>query len=124
MDILPGLFSEDQVAERFRVSVRVVRENARKMNVGRKFARKRYLTEDEMLEMMKGGSPCSGFSSGRGRRSGTSGGRSPDKPSTRLQRKETKAMLDGLRGNSKPSSPDQPTKNVTPLRSKTPPLST
>ena len=80
MDILPGLFSEDQVAERFRVGVRVVRENALKRNIGRKFARKRYFTEDDILGLMKGGSPCSGSSGGRGRRSGTSGAHLPDTP--------------------------------------------
>jgi hypothetical protein len=125
MVILPGLFSEDQVAERFDVSVRVVREHACEKGIGSKFSRKRYFTEADILELMKGGmATCSESSKGRARRSGTSEGRSPDELSTRLQKNETKRMLDGLRGRSKSSSQGPPAKNVTPLRSKTQHLST
>jgi hypothetical protein len=125
MDILPGLFSEDQVAERFGVGVRVVREHACAKRIGSKFSRKRYFTEADILELMKGGkATCSGSSKGGARRSGMSEGRLPGELSTRLQKQKTKAMLDGLRGRSKSSLQDQPAKNVTPLRSKTQPLST
>ena len=108
MDILPGLFSEDQVAERFGVGIRVVRETALKRHIGRKFARKRYFTEDEVLGLMKGSSTCLSSSGGRGRRFSTSEEPSTDNLSTRLQKQKTRAVLDSLRQRSKSSSRDQP----------------
>ena len=125
MDILPGLFSEDEVAARFGVTVRVVRDRACAKRIGDKISRKRYFTEADIVELLKGGAAtCSESSNGRRRRSGTSAGRSPGELSTRLQKSKTKRMLAGLRTRSKSSSQDQPAKNVTPLRSKTQPAST
>jgi hypothetical protein len=125
MDILPGLFSEDQVAERFGVPIRTVRELACAKRTGLKFSRKRYFTEADILEMMKGGkSGCFDSSKGRARQTSTSAGRTLDALSTRAQKSETKEMLEGLRGRSKSSSQGPPAKNVTPLRSKTQPAST
>ena len=122
--LLPGLYSEDEVASRFGMTRRMVRERALEKGIGLKYGRKRFLTEEDVGNIGKGNPPCSGSSGGRARHTGTSGARSTDDIFTRLQRKETKAMLAGLRLSSNSSSPDQPAKNVTPLHSKKPPRST
>jgi hypothetical protein len=125
MSIIPNLFSEDEIANCFNVSLRVVREHARSKGIGRKIGRKRWFTETEATTgLWEGGVTCSGSSNGGARHTGISGGRSTGELSTRLQKRETKRMLADLRRSSKSSSPNQPAKNVTQLRSKKPLLST
>jgi hypothetical protein len=51
-------------------------------------------------------------------------GTTTDRVFTQVQKKKTKALLDGLGSRLKSGSPDQPAKNVTPLRSGNRPLST
>jgi hypothetical protein len=57
MRILPGLFSEGEVVERFKgepykgVTIRMVRERARAKNLGRKIGHTRYFTEEEILAL-------------------------------------------------------------------------
>ena len=121
--LLPGLFSEDEVASRFGVKRRMVREHALAKGIGRKYGRKRFFTEADVLELGKI-NPCLSSQSVMARHTGTSGGHSTDDLSMHLQRKETKAMLADLRQNLKLRSPSQRDGNVTPLRSKKPPHST
>ena len=55
MDILPGLFCEDEVVARFKSSglnLRTLRRCARAKGVGRKFSRHWFFTEPEILELM------------------------------------------------------------------------
>src|SRR5580693_8140636 len=99
MNILPGLFSEDQVAERFGVSVRVVREHACAKRIGSKFSRKRYFTEADIQELMKGGkATCSDSSNGRARKTFTRAGRTSGSAFS-------KALELATEGKPKPSSP-------------------
>ena len=113
--ILPGLFSENEIAGRFGMTIRAVRERA----LGHGFRRRPLvLTEIEVLQIME---PVSCLKSSKGARSGMSVGRSVDELSTRLQRKETKQALDDLRKRSKPSSPGSMAPNVLPLPSRKPP---
>jgi hypothetical protein len=122
--LLPGLYSEDEVASRFGMTRRMVRERALAKGIGRKYGRKRFFTEADALKLGERNPACSNSQSVMARHTGTSGERSTDDIFTRLQRKETKAMLAGLRLNSKSRSPSQPAANVTPLHSKKPPRST
>jgi hypothetical protein len=128
--LLPGLFSEDDIVAPFdkggpySVSARMIRERARAKGLGRKFARVRWFTEDEVLQMMKAGPACSQSKSGKARPTSTSEGPFTAKAFMQAQKKRTKRVLDGLRTHSKSGSPGQPAKNVTPLRSAKPPRST
>jgi hypothetical protein len=116
--IFPDLISEDQLAERFGVTPRSIVERARARGLGRKIGKqKRWFTESEALALWD-----SNFPNGQGRRSSTSGARSTDEIFSRLQKRETKRMLDDLRKPSKSGS--QGAKNVTPLRSRKPQHST
>jgi hypothetical protein len=122
--LLPGLYSEDEVASRFGIRRRMVRERALANGIGRKYGRKRFFTEADVLNLGEGNPACSNSQSVMARHTGTSGGRSTDDLFMRQQRKETKAMLAGLTLSSNSRSPNQPAGNVTPLRSKKPPHST
>jgi hypothetical protein len=115
--ILPGLFSDDEIADRFGMTTRSVRERARKHGIRR---RPLFLTEAEALKLME---PVPCLKSSKGARSGMSEGRSVDELSMRLQRKETKQALDDLRKRSKPGSPGSTATNVLPLASRKPPRS-
>lgn len=118
MDICcPGMFREEDVAARFDVKLRVVRDRARDRQIGRKLGRIRWFTEPEILALFNAGPQCSYSSKGKARRSGTSEVPSTDKAFTQAQRKRTKQALADLRKRSKPDSPGQPAKNVTPLHS-------
>jgi hypothetical protein len=68
MDILPGLFCEDEVVARFKSSglnLRTLRRCARAKGVGRKFSRHWFFTELEILELMKGAkATCSNSQNG------------------------------------------------------------
>jgi hypothetical protein len=55
MSIFSGLYSEDEIADRFNVSLRVVREHARSKGIGHKFGRKRWFTETEVVGLMDNG---------------------------------------------------------------------
>lgn len=122
--LLPGLYSEDEVASQFGMTRRMVRERALAKGIGRKYGRKRFFTEADALKLGERNPACSNSQSVMARHTGTSGERTTDDIFTRLQRKETKAMLAGLRLNSKSRSPSQPAGNITPLHSKKPPRST
>jgi hypothetical protein len=122
--LLPGLYSEDEVASRFGMTRRMVRERALAKGIGRKYGRKKFFTEADALKLGERNPACSKSQSVMARHTGTSGGHSTDDLSMRLQKKETKAMLADLRQNWKSGSPSQRGGNVTPLRSKKPPHST
>lgn len=122
-DCCPGMWREDDVAMRFRVSLRTVRERARTREIGRKLGRVRWFTESEILQLMTVGPECSYSSRGPARRSGTCEEPSTDKAFTQAQRKRTNRVLADLRMHSKSGSPDQPARNVTPLRSAKQPVS-
>jgi len=122
--ILPGLYSEDQIAERFGVTARVSQERARSKGIGGKIGRKRWFTEAQVIELMDDSKCPSKSSSGRGQTSSTSGGSSTDDMFMRLQKRETKRMLNESRMISKSGSPNQQTGNIVPLRSAKPPRST
>jgi hypothetical protein len=122
--ISPDLICELEVAKRFGVSVRTIRERARARGLGRKIDRVRRFYEAEIVALMDEGTPtCSKSSSGQARLIGTSGARSTEELFTRLQKRETKQMLADLRQTSKLKSPRQPGGNVTSLRSGKPPRS-
>jgi len=121
--LLPGLYSEDEVASRFGMTRRMVREHALANGIGRKYGRKRFFTEADVLKLGEGNPACSNSQSAVARHTITSGGLSTDDLFMRLQRKETKAMLADLRLSSNSCSRSQPAGNVTPLRSKKPPRS-
>jgi hypothetical protein len=55
---LPNLFSENQVAERFHVTLRTVRDRARERNLGRKLSGVRWFTEAEVFSLMDGEAKC------------------------------------------------------------------
>jgi hypothetical protein len=122
--LLPGLYSEDEVASRFGITRRMVRERALEKGIGLKYGRKRFLTEADTLKLGERNQACSNSQSVTAHHTGTFGGPSTDDLSMRLQRKETKAMLADLRQNLKSRSPSQRDGNVTPLHSKKPPHST
>ncbi len=115
--ILPGLFSDDEVAAKLKMTVRAIRERALARGIRR---RPLFLTEIEILKIMEP-VPCS--KSSKGGRSGTSVERSVDELSMRLQRKETKQALDDLGKRSKLGSPGSTATNVLPLASRKPPRS-
>jgi hypothetical protein len=121
--LLPGLYSEDEVASRFGMTRRMVRERALAKGIGRKYGRIRFLTEAEALTLGERNPSCSNSQSVTVHHTGTSGASSTDDLFMRLQKSETKRMLADLRLSSKSSSPGQPAGNVTPLRSKKPPRS-
>src|ERR1700730_9968388 len=52
-NIIPKLFSAQQVADRFGVTLRVVQEQARSKKIGRKLGRRRWFTENEIFALMK-----------------------------------------------------------------------
>jgi hypothetical protein len=78
MDILPGLFCEDEVVARFKSSglnLRTLRRCARAKGVGRKFSRHWFFTEPEILELMKGAkATCSNSQNGGARQASTRAG--------------------------------------------------
>ena len=55
----PGMFREDEVAARFKVSLRTVQERASARQIGHKLGRVRWFTEPEILMLMKAGPECS-----------------------------------------------------------------
>lgn len=89
--ILPGLFSDDEVASRFGMTVRAIRERALARGIRR---RPLFLTEAEALKLMEP-APC--LKSTKEARSGTSEERTVDTLFMRLQKQKTKQMLDDLR---------------------------
>src|SRR6202023_325429 len=56
--LLPNLFSENQVAERFHVTLRTVRDRARERNLGRKLSGVRWFTEAVVCSLMDGEGKC------------------------------------------------------------------
>ena len=114
--LLPEMFTEDQVAERFGVSLRCIRERARAKKLGRSIGRVRWFTPEEAVALM-GSSTCLDYANGRAPRSGTSVGASTDKAFMQAQKRQTKRVLADLRTNLKSGSPERPAKSVTPLRS-------
>jgi hypothetical protein len=115
---LPGVFSDDEIAARFRMSVRAIRERALKHGIRR---RPLVLTEAEALKLME---PVTWRSkSSTAAKSGTSVARSVDELSMRLRKKETKQALDDSRKPSKPDLPGSTMTNVLPLASRKPPRS-
>src|ERR1700682_3195594 len=97
--LLPALYSEDEVASRFGMTRRMVREHALAKGIGRKYGRKRFFKEADALKLGEGNPSCSNSQSVTAHHTGTSGARSTDDIFTRLQRRETKRMLAGLRLN-------------------------
>jgi hypothetical protein len=79
---LPGVFSDDEIAARFRMTVRAIRERALARGIRR---RPLILTETEVLQLME---PVACLKSTKGARSGTSVAHSVDTLSIRLRRKE------------------------------------
>jgi hypothetical protein len=114
--VLPGVFSDDEIAARFRMTVRAIRERALARGIRR---RPLLLTEIEVLQLME---PVACSKSIKGTRSGTSVEHSVDELSTRLQKQKTKQMLDESRKPSKPGLLAIVT-NVLPLASRKPPRS-
>jgi hypothetical protein len=97
MDICcPGMWREDEVAARFKVSLRCVRDRARARQVGHKLGRDRWLTEPEILALFNVGPECSYSSRGKARRSGTCEAPSTDKAFIQAQKKRTKRVKDAL----------------------------
>jgi len=90
-NILPNLHSEDEVAERFAVTPRNVRERARAKGIGRKIGRRFWFNEAEALDLMD--NPKCHSKSSNARASGMSEGSSTDDLFMRLQKRETKQML-------------------------------
>ena len=72
VSLLPDLHSEAEVAERFKTTVRVIRERARAQGLGRTIGRTRWFTPDEALALME--PSCSSFQNGKICRAGMSGG--------------------------------------------------
>jgi hypothetical protein len=56
--LMPNLFSENQVAERFNVTLRTVRDRARGRNLGRKLSGVRWFTEAEVFSLMDAEAKC------------------------------------------------------------------
>jgi hypothetical protein len=74
---LQGLYSEIEIAQRFGVRVRVVRERARERGLKRKAGGFLWFTEAESLSLWEEGSkPCSNSQNGKTVRNTTSGERS------------------------------------------------
>jgi len=123
MTFFTNMHSDEEIATRFRTSVRVIRDRAKKKGFGRKLARKLWLTEDEILDLMDKKICPSSSSNGRDRHIGTSGENISANPFMLLQKRETKQMLADLRQTSNSKLHNQPGGNVALLHSKKPPHS-
>ena len=56
--LLPNLYSEQAVADRFQVSLRTIRDRSRERGLGRKIAGTRWLSEPDIFSLMDGDTKC------------------------------------------------------------------
>ncbi len=104
--LFSDLHSEDEIAERFSVTVRVVREHAWEKGLGLKIGKqKRWFTEAEALALWEKDSTCSNSQNGTGRRTGTRAGRTS-------QSTLSKALARSTERKRKDSSPSCNTKSL------------
>jgi hypothetical protein len=123
--ICPDLIAIEEVVKRLGVTSRTIIERARAKGVGGKIDRTWWFKEAEIYALRdEGNAACSTSKSGQDRHTGTSEGQSVDKLFTRLQKKQTKQLLDDLRNPSKSKSRKPQGENVVPLPSKKPQRST
>jgi hypothetical protein len=93
--ILSDLHPEDEIAERFGISARNVRERARAKGVGRKIGRKYWFTEAEGYALMDNPT-CSNSRKGGIRQTGMRAGRISELPLTKALELATEGRRNGF----------------------------